>query len=88
MEVSFIKVCTLFQGLHLESRLVFCGLYGYRPEPKPKVSFWQNQHKSDKSLLFELHRFSVGLKSGFAAQAAWFAVPNLKFFTRGVCSPC
>ena len=35
-------------------------------------------------LLFELDCFSVGLKSGFAAQADWFAVVNLNFFTRGV----
>jgi hypothetical protein len=30
------------------------------------------------------HCFSVGLNRSFAAQAAWFAVTNLKFFTRGV----
>jgi hypothetical protein len=84
MEVSFIKVCTLLQGWHLESRLLSCGLYGYWPEPKLRVCFWQNQHKSGKTSLFELHRFSVALKSGFVAQTGWFAVANLNFFTRGI----
>jgi hypothetical protein len=83
MEVSFIKVCSLFQGWHLESRFLSCGVYGYWPEPKLKICFWQNQHKSGKTSLFELHRFSVALKSGFAAQTSWFAVANLNFFTRG-----
>lgn len=84
MEESFIKVCTLFQVWNLESRLLSCGLYGYWPEPKLKVCFWQNQHKSGKTLLFELHRFLVALKSGFAAQTSWFVVTNLNFFTRDV----
>jgi hypothetical protein len=84
MEESFIKVCTLFQVWHLESRLLSCGLYGYRPEPKLKVCFWQNRHKSGKTSLFQLYRFLVALKSGFAAQTGCLAVKNLKFFTRGV----